>query len=219
MTPVLPRDSEYFSVVRSEVAALLPRSTRRVLDVGCASGATVAFLKQRGLCEYAYGIELRPDVAELARGHVDRIFVADADGVDLDVAPASLDAILCLDVLEHLRNPWSFVRRIEGLLAPGGVLVASIPNARHYRVSFGLLFGGRWRYEDSGVLDRTHLRFFVRSTAVELVECGALRVDHVEPLGTRSKPGRLKWFVQKLSFGLSADLQCQQYLLRGVRAA
>jgi hypothetical protein len=97
------------------------------------------------------------------------------------------------------------------------VLVASIPNARHYRVSFGLLFGGRWRYEESGVLDRTHLRFFVRETAVALVESGGLRVDRVERLGLATKPGRLRWFVQKLSFGRAADLQCLQYLVRGVR--
>ncbi len=88
--------------------------------------------------------------------------------------------ILALDVLEHLVDPWTVVAKLDRLLRPGGVLVASIPNVRHHSVVVPLLFKGGWRYLPMGPLDRTHLRFFTRSTAIELVETSGMRVDKID---------------------------------------
>src|SRR6185436_7844996 len=87
----------------------------------------------------------------------------------LPLAPASLDCIVCADVLEHLRDPERALRLLLRYLAPDGLLVASIPNVRHASVLLPLLVEGRFRYQDEGILDRTHLRFFTLHEIVELL--------------------------------------------------
>ncbi len=80
------------------------------------------------------------------------------------------DVILCLDVLEHMVDPWAVVGRlVSQYLKAGGILIASVPNVRHYSVTLPLLLGGKWDYADAGLLDRTHLRFFTRHSALQLL--------------------------------------------------
>jgi SAM-dependent methyltransferase len=117
-----------------------------------------------------------------ARSRVDQVFVGNIEELTLPLEPASMSAILCLDVLEHMVDPWSAMTKLAALLAPGGVLVASIPNVQNYRVILPLL-QGRWDYASEGLLDRTHLRFFTRASAIELMECSGLVVDRVDATG------------------------------------
>ncbi|MEI7605831.1 MAG: methyltransferase domain-containing protein [Rhodospirillaceae bacterium] len=204
----------YHAATRREVAALLPAFSERVLEIGCGTGATLGFLKQEGRCAWTGGVELSPAAA--AEATLDRSWCGNIETLDLELPPESLDAVLCLDVLEHLADPWAVVSRLAGLLKPGGVLVASIPNVRHYKVALGLLLDGRWDYQDNGILDRTHLRFFVRSTAIELLSRGGLRVEECQPL-LPLKKGKLKWWLHRLSGGRLTDLFATQYLVRGVK--
>ncbi|MDB5666262.1 MAG: ubiG 2 [Cypionkella sp.] len=121
------------------------------------------------------------------------------------------DVILCLDVLEHLADPWSVVRRLHEALAPDGVIVASIPNIRYFEASFPLFFRGKWTLRDSGVLDRTHLRWFVKQTACELMTSSGLVLEKAI-----SKPGRgrkMKW-VMRATLGLLNDFFTVQFLIR-----
>jgi len=73
-------------------------------------------------------------------------------------------------VLEHLANPWTVLSRLRSKLSGDGVLIASIPNVAHYKVVVPLLLHGAWNYTDEGILDRTHLRFFNKKTAICLFE-------------------------------------------------
>jgi SAM-dependent methyltransferase len=98
-----------------------------------------------------------------------------------DQVPSSWPAPECIvfaDVLEHMVDPWDAVRRARAMLAPGGVLVVSIPNISHASILRGLK-RGRFDYADYGILDRTHLRFFTRATAVDLVEQGGFEIEFV----------------------------------------
>lgn len=209
-----PIDS-YHGRIRREVAALLPATAARVLEIGCGTGATLAWLRDSGRCQWTAGVEIAPAAAAVAATRLDAAWCADIETLDPPVPAGSLDAVLCLDVLEHMRDPWSVVGRLHRLLRPGGRLIASIPNVRYYKVSLPLLFGGDWTYRDAGVLDRTHLRFFVRRTAIELIAGSGLAVDAVQPLGL--KPWKLKWLLSRLSFGALTGLLCEQYLIRAVR--
>jgi hypothetical protein len=94
------------------------------------------------------------------------------------------------------------------------VLIASIPNVQHFRVVLPLLFRGRWRYADFGLMDRTHLRFFTKGSAVELMEHAGLRVDAVRASGMEAIHKRA---MVALSLGALQPLLVFQYLLRGVR--
>src|SRR5262249_29387460 len=113
------------------------------------------------------GLELDPDAAAAARTRLDAVHEGDIETATPPLAEGSFDAAVCGDVLEHLRDPLVFLRRLRGWLRPNGTLVASIPNVRHHTVIRSLL-AGNWTYEPAGLLDRTHLRFFTRREAEKL---------------------------------------------------
>ena len=148
----------------------------RVLDVGCATGYLAAKLTRRG-CRVT-GIEVDPVVAERARSHCEAVLVGD---VEDDVwraelaALAPFDVVLCGDVLEHLRDPWSALRALAALAVPGGEVVLSVPNVAHW-TGRRAVARGRFPYAEHGLFDRTHLRFFTRTSARDLAQSAGLRV-------------------------------------------
>ncbi len=134
--------------------------------------------------------------------HFERLWLGDAAAADFEaeIAPGSLDLVLCLDVLEHMADPWSMVRRLTALIAPGGRLILSVPNIRNYRFIWRLVTRGDFHYRDFGLLDRTHLRFFVKETAVGLAACGGLNVRAVE-MTNRMAPHEPRAILNRLAFG------------------
>jgi GT2 family glycosyltransferase/2-polyprenyl-3-methyl-5-hydroxy-6-metoxy-1,4-benzoquinol methylase len=146
---------------------LLTSENRQVLDVGCATGSVAQALTERG-CRVV-GIEIDPIAAKQAERFCDEVIVGDVEALDLadSLGTRRFDVILLGDVLEHLRDPGRVLRALAGFLAPGGYVVASIPNITHASIRLALLTG-RFRYTDEGILDRTHLRFFDRAGVQEL---------------------------------------------------
>jgi SAM-dependent methyltransferase len=162
---------------RPAVVALVPRDAVNVLDVGCAAGGLGRELKRQCPQVKVRGIEPVAAEAERARAFLDDVLVGTFETPVPKEWPAP-DCIIFADVLEHLVDPWAAVARAHALLRPGGTLVASIPNVAHGTVVAGLL-RGRFDYQTSGILDRTHLRFFTRPTAIALVESGGFHVHEV----------------------------------------
>lgn len=207
----LDNNIAYFSQVRREIFSFLPEKMGRVLEVGCGTGDTLNYIKQHGRCEWAGGIELVSSAAVIARGRVDLLIEGDIEAMELPFEAGSLDAILCLDILEHLVDPWSVVQKLDKVLKPGGVLIASIPNVRHCRLVFPLLFQGKWQYRDAGILDKTHLRFFVRESAIALMGCSGLKVEAVRTTGLDR--GSKGWVANLLTLGLFKSFFERQYLI------
>src|SRR3954471_3221949 len=160
---VRPEDAElsYFDHVRPELAELVPGDARRILDVGCGRGALGAHLKAR-LGAEVMGIEFFAAAADVAATRLDRVFRLDLDALDaLPVPEGHFDAIIFGDVLEHLRDPHGLLRTMRRYLSPQGRIVCSIPNLKHWTVVFPLLVNDRFEYADAGLLDRTHIHFFM----------------------------------------------------------
>ena len=112
------------------------------------------------------------------------MLVGDVETMELPFAPGSFDAVVCGDVLEHLRRPGRRSQRLRPLLREGGRLVLTTPNVANWAMRLSLL-GGRWRYTDRGILDRTHAHLFTRKTLVETVEAAGYRIvvlDHTAPV-------------------------------------
>ena len=168
---------QYYDKPRHDVVALVPREAKEVIDVGCAAGGLGRELKQQRPHVKVRGIEPVAAEAERARAFLDDVLVGTFETPIPAHWPAP-DCIIFADVLEHLVDPWTAVKRARSLLRPGGTLVASIPNIAHGSVVAGLL-RGRFDYQTSGILDRTHLRFFTRPTAIALVESGGFHVHEV----------------------------------------
>ncbi len=152
----------YYERVRTELLDLIASSPKRVLDIGCGSGATDAALKRRHPAAFVIGIEPVAAAAERARARLDRVIHADAETLDFaehGIADGSLDLIIVADVLEHMYDPWHLLGRMRSLLAPGGRVIASIPNVRNLWL-LEKIVRGYFDYRDEGLLDITHIRFF-----------------------------------------------------------
>ena len=173
-----PRDRSYFDHVRPEILALVPKAARRVLDIGCGAGRLGEALKARQEAEVV-GIELDEEAARQARARLDRVVVGDIEQLEPDFAPGSFDAVLCGDILEHLRSPDRLLRQAHAWLRPHGHLIASIPNVRHHSIVRGLL-AGSWTYESAGLLDRDHLRFFTRREIEKLLFRAGFSIEQLQ---------------------------------------
>jgi len=203
----------YFSIIRSEILSLLPENCSRVLEVGCGKGNTLEWLRHTQSCEWCGGVELFEGAAEIARPKLDALWHGNVEIMDLPIEPGTLDLVLCLDVLEHLVDPWATVRKLTGYLKGGGSMIVSLPNIRNTQVLMPLLLQGKWTYKDEGILDRTHLRFFVERTAQELLEQAGMTVDMVVEKGLgRSKKSQIVNAMLPRGF---RSLFVRQYLLRG----
>jgi len=145
----------------------LAGSPERVLDVGCSSGYLARRLVERGAT--VVGIDADERAAEEARSVCEHVLVGDVETIELPFAEESFDVVLCGDVLEHLRDPETFLRRMRPLLRPGGRVVLTTPNVANWAMRLGLL-AGRWRYTDRGILDRTHAHLFTKKTLEETLE-------------------------------------------------
>jgi 2-polyprenyl-3-methyl-5-hydroxy-6-metoxy-1,4-benzoquinol methylase len=152
-----------------------------VLDVGTADGhPVVQGLKERG-CR-VWGVEIDPEAAAMAAPMCEQMVVGNVEQLDLAEAfgERRFDVVLCLDVLEHLVEPLPVLRRLASLLTPTGILVASIPNVTHAAVRLQLL-DGKFSYTDTGLLDRTHVRFFDRDEVGKLfADAGTTVIERLE---------------------------------------
>jgi 2-polyprenyl-3-methyl-5-hydroxy-6-metoxy-1,4-benzoquinol methylase len=198
----------YYGKPRPEMLAFVPTSARRVLDVGCGSGRFGAELKRmRGA--RVWGIECVPEAARQAEGRLDGVVTGDVLEALEQLPPEPFDCIVCNDVLEHLVDPEQALLRMGKRLASGGVIVASIPNVRHFRVLRDLLFHKQWRYRDDGVLDRTHLRFFTERSIRDTFERLGFEVLRLE--GINASPKRLPRLLSLLTLGWLRDLRFLQF--------
>ena len=135
----------------------------RVLDVGCGPGWLASELRQRGHTVVGVDLVEHPDV----RRRTDQFVQADLDAGLPEEVLGGYDVILAADVLEHVRDPERLIRQMTDCLAENGVVLASVPNISHW-YSRGRIFLGLFNYDQRGILDRTHLRFFTRRSFLQL---------------------------------------------------
>lgn len=203
------KDNSYFSNARTEILELLPlqlNENAHVLEIGCSSGHTLQWLKESGYCTRTTGVELYADV-EVEKRKIDNFFKLDIEKSMPDLPNHSVDLILCLDVLEHLVDPWTVVGRLTDLLTKDGALVVSLPNIRNYHVLFDLVLKGRFEYTNAGIMDKTHLRFFTKSSAIALACSSGLSLLQVRATEV------VRWQKKLLSkLGLE-ELIAKQYIV------
>jgi len=179
-------ESGYHDHLRPELLRHFPQGARRLLDVGCGEGALSLGLDDLQSREL-WGIELDAAAAQVAASRLDKVLVGDAAALVNELPDAHFDCVFCNDILEHLVWPEEFLLTLATKLAPGGTLISSVPNVRHFWTVVDLVMKGRWDYADEGILDRTHLRFYTRATMREMFERTGYQVDSVEglnPLGS-----------------------------------
>lgn len=169
-----------------------PAGGGRVLDVGCGRAALGEAIRQRGW--EVWGIERDPEACATARQRLDQLVEADLlsqDQLDRQLGSARFDAVVLSDVLEHLYDPRTVLEQYLRYLKPGGRVLVSVPNAVVWTNRLQWLLG-RVNYRDTGVMDRTHIRFFTFRTARQLVEatgCRVVTIDLTPHLVRAALPG------------------------------
>jgi trans-aconitate methyltransferase len=171
-------DESYYCHPRPEVLRLVPAGVRQVVDVGCGSGALGASIKEAHPEAEVRGIEPVALQARQAKEKLDDAAAMSADDPPPEGWPLP-DCVIFADVLEHLVDPWSTLRRWCERVQPNAHFIFSLPNIGHAAIIRNLLRGS-WQYQEEGPLDRTHLRFFTRDSALELIQQAGLRVEFMD---------------------------------------
>jgi 2-polyprenyl-3-methyl-5-hydroxy-6-metoxy-1,4-benzoquinol methylase len=169
-------DNSRYGVHAAALKAVVGRSN--ILDVGCATGRLTRVLTERG--HKVVGLEIDEAAAMNARMNGCDVVIGDAENfAQLGFQNESFDAVLCLDVLEHTRDPKRLIESIKPVIKSDGIIVCSFPNVANIRIRIELA-AGRWEYREIGILDKTHLRFFSVSSARALVESAGYRIVTVQ---------------------------------------
>ena len=164
--------------MRNDLFPLIPESASTILEVGCAAGMTGKELKKRpGV--FVAGVENDPSAAQLAREVLDDVVEGNIEEIDLPYSENSFDCILFADVLEHLVDPLSVLKKIRKYLKPEGTVVASIPNVQFMGLIHHLV-DGNWTYQKEGILDETHLRFFTFKEMEKLFANAGFEIGQVD---------------------------------------
>lgn len=202
---------EYFSGTRADWVSELPNSSdARILEVGCGAGATGALAMSSGKCGWFSGLELDPEAAQRAEHALSEAVCGDIESLALPWPEHSFDVLFISEVLEHLVDPWSALRKLRPLLKTGARVFASSPNAAHYRVIL-MLMRGQWRLDSHGTMDRTHLRWFTPKSYRSMFESAGYTVERV---GSVERFGLKARVLSHLSFGRAHHLLARQIDLR-----
>lgn len=173
-----------------DLLRIIPQTSKCIVEVGCSSGALAREFKKLNPETQYIGIEVDSDYAKLAKRHCDEVHLANIESMS-DALWGQLSQADCWifgDTLEHLQNPWQVLRKIRSLIGPNGVIACCIPNAQHWSLQVKLSIG-EFRYESSGLLDKTHLRWFTRKTLIELFYDSGFDILEIHPR-IFNEPGR-----------------------------
>lgn len=166
-----------------QLLKLMPVNARTIVEVGCSSGALAReYKKINTSCKYI-GVEVVSRYIPLAQRYCDIVLELDIERLDEGSLREALpgDCWIFGDTLEHLNDPWSLLARIRAVISADGCVVACIPNAQNWSVQ-ARLNCGEFRYEDSGLLDKSHLRWFTRTTIVEMFTHAGYRIIEGVPI-------------------------------------
>jgi 2-polyprenyl-3-methyl-5-hydroxy-6-metoxy-1,4-benzoquinol methylase len=202
------KPENYFSVVRHEVLPFIPQHAEVVLEIGCGDGNFGELLIKRGAKE-VWGVEFEKDQAVIAEKRITRVLVGDIAEQMKDLPDQYFDVIVCNDVLEHLVDPYSIVNSLRRKLKKNGVVVSSIPNIRYFRNLYDFVFHKNWDYADSGIMDRTHLRFFTCNSIRKMFESNGYEIVRMEGINPTKSIRPLLWNL--LFLGSFWDIKYLQF--------
>jgi 2-polyprenyl-3-methyl-5-hydroxy-6-metoxy-1,4-benzoquinol methylase len=212
------KSTDYFEMERPEMLPLVPAHSRRVLDVGCGAGGFGVSLKRARQVE-VWGVEPMAPAAKKAMAKLDHV-IQGHFGPELDLPEGTFDCVIFNDVLEHMVAPEKALRYANNLLSADGVVVASIPNIRSFPTFWQLLFHARWEYADFGVLDKTHLRFFTKSSIEHMFQNEGYSIESIRGINAYvGEPGisRRLWSAYHLAnalfLGRFTDMRFLQFAI------
>ncbi len=205
--------SQYYEYWRSDMLPFVPETAKRCLEVGCGAGRFgQQLIEKRGAT--VVGIEPVTTAYEIAKTRLSDCYNILFDETNLPdgVKNGQFDCIIFNDVLEHLVEPWEALALCKKLLAPGGCVVASIPNILYFHEFFKMFRSQNWEYTDGGIFDRTHLRFFTRKSIQNMFESSGYSLKTLQ--GIHPSPSKKIWLWNLLTLGRYTDMKFMQFAVQ-----
>lgn len=180
----LAKNESYYSNYRYEMLDFLPKEAKTFLELGCSEGKFGKQIKEQG--KTVWGSEYVPETAAKASLVLDKVLVGDINEHYKELPDNYFDCIISNDVLEHLTYPTETFQKLAPKLKADGFIVASIPNVRYIKNLYNLIFRKDWKYENEGILDNTHFRFFTEKSIVRFfdeINFEIVRMEGINPSG------------------------------------
>lgn len=212
MATELLKPPNYYTSHRYEMAKLIPGNVTKVLEIGCGDSNFANFLP---VCEY-WGIEPSRHVSILSSSNVYKIIRNDYETAYVDLPNNYFDLIVVNDVIEHMQSHDYFFSSIKIKMSSGACILGSVPNVRHISNMIEILIHKDWEYKDSGILDRTHLRFFTQNSLKKILLDHGYIIEILKPINqVLCKRKSYKSFIEQLlCMLLGRDTQFNQIAFR-----
>ena len=169
-------------IYNQELYNLISADLNSIIEIGSGSGALAKAIKHRSPNTNYIGVELDSEYATLSSRYCDLVLTDNIEtpSTELNKYIQSTSAIVFSDVLEHLYNPWETLKFLRSEISNECSIYASIPNIQHWSIIFGLI-SGNFNYSDSGLLDRTHIRFFTKNTIISMFNDCGFEIKSISP--------------------------------------
>jgi 2-polyprenyl-3-methyl-5-hydroxy-6-metoxy-1,4-benzoquinol methylase len=191
-------DKVYAYEGNEEVLRWVPKTARTALDLGCGAGGNARELSNRGCL--VDGITLSEGEAEVARQVCERVFVRNLEqGLPSDTKE-HYDVVIASHVLEHICFPEKLLSDVRDRMNADSILIVALPNLLYWRNRLDL-FAGRFVYEEGGLMDNTHFRWYTFKTAAELFVRHGFRLERSYATGWMPQP-----LLRKLLPGVAGRL-------------
>jgi 2-polyprenyl-3-methyl-5-hydroxy-6-metoxy-1,4-benzoquinol methylase len=204
------KPASYYSVVRNEIVDLIPPGTKHLLDIGCGTGGTAFAAKKKLGIKEVIGIEFFQDSAVEASKLLDKVLICDIEQDTIDLPTNYFDCIVLADVLEHTKNPWEVLSTVKKFLTEDGIIIVSLPHIGHIGPVLKILFD-KLDYDESGIMDKTHLKIFTKHTMKALFRQAGLRIIKESCNYSNSLKFRL---LNMVTFNLLFRFSVYQYIFQ-----
>lgn len=202
------KSEQYYTCEREEMLAFVPLGAKTILDIGCGDGSFAGILKARNQAE-VWGVELMQASGEKAIPKLDKVMIGEIEQYINELPDNYFNAITCNDVLEHIFEAEDLLLQLKSKLKSGGVLVSSIPNVRYLNNLIHVLFEKDFRYEDEGIRDKTHMRFYTQKSIIDMFERTGYKVVKSEGINPTKS---MRYYIYKIlmPFIFTADTKFVQ---------
>lgn len=207
------KSSEYFSLERDIIINEIKGDDLSILDIGCGSGELGQAIKKK-MNATVYGIELNKKAYSKAKLKLDQILHGNIEIIEIPFEKQMFDFIIMGDVLEHLVDPKTSLNKLREYLKNGGKIIITVPNIRYWKTLIKLILNDEWEYQEWGILDYTHLRFFTKKSVTKLLRKSNFKIITSNwVIGKKSK----SHFINVFTFSLFKGFLASHIIIKSVK--
>jgi len=216
MSANIKNEKHYYTNTRLDLLSLLTKKEKKikVLEVGAGRGNTLLYLKEKGIASEVIGIDINDWEEKDIPDAIDTFISGNIEELTLPQYSNYFDLIIFADVLEHLIHPGEVLKKMKDCLKDDGEILISIPNFRHKKALFKVFIKGDFSYENSGLFDATHLRFFCKRNIRDLIKTSDLKIDNIKSSLKSYNGFSPSKIFNMLTLGIFEEFLTVQYLVK-----